>query len=115
MADEPKKPDWKRKPWMIRDVPEHTRRQVKMYAVEHDMTVARALEVIVEDVHRKDDLQLLDALLNMYRRVKAGDLEGAQTEAGKVKRHLSSRRRQWEAISDAFVEDDEPAEPDAEE
>lgn len=35
------------KPWMIRDVPEYVRRKVKIYAVQHGVTIAQALELIV--------------------------------------------------------------------
>ncbi len=33
--------------WAIRDVPEHVRRTVKSYAVNHDMTMADALELLI--------------------------------------------------------------------
>jgi hypothetical protein len=76
------------KPWVVRDVPEHTRREVKLYAVQHDMTMARALEAIVESVHRRHDRQLLDALLELHRRVLADDIAGARREAEDVQRLL---------------------------
>jgi len=94
--------------WVVRDVPEHTRRQVKLYAVEHDMTMARAIEVIVESVHRRHDRQLLDTLLNMYRSVKADDMESAKAEAEKVRELLTSRRRQWRTN---LPEDDDDGTP----
>lgn len=95
------------KPWVVRDVPEHTRRQVKLYAVEHDMTMARALEVMVESVHRRHDRQLLDALLNMYRRVKADDMDGAKTEAEEVRKLLLTQRRQSDNYTDVATNESE--------
>lgn len=35
------------KPWMIRDVPDHVRVDVKTYAVQHKMTVAEALTELI--------------------------------------------------------------------
>lgn len=40
-------PDETNKPWMIRDVPEYVRRKVKVYAVQHGITIAQALEQII--------------------------------------------------------------------
>jgi hypothetical protein len=36
------------KPWVVRDVPEDTRRKVRVYAAEHDLTIAQAVERLVE-------------------------------------------------------------------
>jgi hypothetical protein len=43
-------PDETAKPWMIRDVPEYIRRKVKLYAIQHGMTLPQALELIVNQV-----------------------------------------------------------------
>lgn len=42
------KPEDTNKPWMIRDVPEKTRRTVKLFAAAHDMMMAEALSVLVD-------------------------------------------------------------------
>lgn len=34
-------------PWVVRDVPEQTRRKVKVYAASHGITMAKAIEEIV--------------------------------------------------------------------
>lgn len=34
-------------PWVVKGVPEHIRRTVKSYAVNHDMTMADALQMLV--------------------------------------------------------------------
>lgn len=34
-------------PWVVKGVSQSTRRKVKVYAAEHDMTMAQALEVVV--------------------------------------------------------------------
>lgn len=41
------KGDEEGKPWVIRDVPEETRREVKVYAAQHGVNVADALEALV--------------------------------------------------------------------
>lgn len=44
------KPEDTNKPWMIRDVPEYVRRKVKIYAVQRGITIAHALEQIINQV-----------------------------------------------------------------
>lgn len=44
MADNPREEN---KPWMIRDMPEYARRKVKIYATQHGVTIAQALEQII--------------------------------------------------------------------
>lgn len=34
-------------PWVVRDVPEFTRQQVRVYAVTHHMTMAQAIQLLV--------------------------------------------------------------------
>lgn len=34
--------------WFIRDVDEVTKKKIKMYALEHDLTIAKALQHLVE-------------------------------------------------------------------
>ena len=41
------KNDKKEKFWAVRDVPEHVRRTVKSYAVNHGMSMADALELLI--------------------------------------------------------------------
>jgi excisionase family DNA binding protein len=36
------------KPWMIRDVPEHTRRKVKVFAADRGLTMGQAIESLVD-------------------------------------------------------------------
>jgi hypothetical protein len=40
-------PDRSDKPWVVRDVPEDTRRQVKAYAAMHGLTMAQAIENLI--------------------------------------------------------------------
>lgn len=35
-------------PWVVRDVPEDTRRKVRVYAAQHDLTMAQALERLLD-------------------------------------------------------------------
>jgi hypothetical protein len=62
------------KPWVIRDVPEHTRREVKAYAAQHGMTVAEALEYLVG----------LSLQLNMKANVVGADGQTRKLELGQA-------------------------------
>jgi len=44
----PRKNEVATTPWVVRDVPEKTRHQVRVYAAEHDLTMAQAIEQIVD-------------------------------------------------------------------
>src|SRR4051812_17808362 len=43
----PKKNAESTSPWGVRDVPEDTRRKVRVYAAQHDLTMAQAIEELV--------------------------------------------------------------------
>jgi hypothetical protein len=78
--------------WGVRDMSERTIKLIKVYAIEHDMSIARAIEAMVDAVHRRHDSQLTDALLQMYQRLQANDIEGAKQEAEVVRELLAERR-----------------------
>jgi hypothetical protein len=50
------------KPWMVRDVPEETRKRVKLYAVQNDMTIGEALAYLVEKALGGDRPQMRGSL-----------------------------------------------------
>ena len=81
------------KPWVVRDVPEHVKRKVRVYAAQHDMTMAQAVEALVEGRYgSEEDRALLQALIKVYGRVIVEDMPGAQTEAKQVTGVLEQRR-----------------------
>jgi hypothetical protein len=43
----PRKNEETTSPWVVRDVPEYVRRKVRVYAAMNDMTMAQAIEDIV--------------------------------------------------------------------
>jgi hypothetical protein len=43
----PRKNEETTTPWVVRDVPEATRRKVRVYAAQHDLTIAQAVERLV--------------------------------------------------------------------
>jgi plasmid stability protein len=88
----PKKNAESTSPWVVRDVPEDTRHKVRVYAAEHDMTMAQAVEAIVDSTERRHDRRLLQRLLAMHRLVLKGDLEGAYLEADAVQYMLTSEK-----------------------
>lgn len=44
----PRKNDETGSPWVVRDVPEITRRRVRVFAAEHDLTMAQAITALVD-------------------------------------------------------------------
>jgi hypothetical protein len=80
-------------PWVVRDVPAHIRRKVRVYAAEHDMTMAQAIEAMVESRYgSEEDRILLQALIKVYGRLIADDIPGAYQASVPVTAMLE----QWE-------------------
>lgn len=81
------------KPWVVRDVPEDVKRKVRVYAAQHDMTMAQAVEAMIEGRYgSQEDRELLQALIKVYGRVIAEDMPGAQVEAEQVTGILEKQR-----------------------
>ena len=79
--------------WAIRDVPERVRRKVKTYAAENGLTMAQAVEALVEGRYGSQaDQELIMALMRVYGRVIIRDNLGAATEAEQVTRLLEERQ-----------------------
>ncbi len=51
----PRKNEETASPWVVRDVPEETRRKVRVYAAEHDLTMAQAIEALVNLALARDE------------------------------------------------------------
>jgi hypothetical protein len=76
----------------VRDLPEHTRKQIKHYAVDHDLTMAQALEALIQGRYgSEEDRRFIDALLKVYSRVLIDDFVGAQEASGTVTLILEHR------------------------
>lgn len=78
-------------PFVVRDVPEDTRRRVRVYAAEHDLTMGQAIEAIVDRISRRHDAQLLDMLFELYQQVEAHKLEDAQHTAALIHSRLATQ------------------------
>lgn len=77
------------KPWVVREVPDRTRRIVKMYAAEHGMTMAQAVEALVDNA-RGPSWKVTQHLVNVCAAVLKGDFEEAQAEAKELEELLES-------------------------
>jgi hypothetical protein len=88
----PRKNEETTSPWVVRDVPAHIRRKVRVFAAEHDMTMAQAVGAMIEGHYgSEEDRQLLEALIKVYGRLIAEDVPGAHQEAARVTEILEHR------------------------
>jgi hypothetical protein len=76
-------------PWVVKGVSVNTRRQVKVYAAEHDMTMAQAVEAIVRGGVTHDK-ELYDQLFSLCRTVLAKDWNTAYDIAGDIQRRYAT-------------------------
>ncbi len=78
----------------VRDLPEQTRKAIKHYAVDHDVTMGQAIEAMVAGHYgSEEDRVLIEALIKVYGRVIAEDMLGAKEEAKQVTSILERQRR----------------------
>lgn len=57
MDEEPEK-QAEAKPWMIRDVPEYTRREVKVYAARYGVSMGKAIEELINAAIHKPPTEI---------------------------------------------------------
>ncbi len=107
------------KPWMIRDVPNETRKKVRLYAVENDLTMAQAVEAIVDSTVLGVDVvavpdALLGNLLMLFWDVHYGRQRSAVAQVRQIRQYLKEfeRSERFSLLKRRIADMEFPDEPD---